>query len=302
MSWTKVVAITGCDSGLGWALAARMAREGLIIVPGMYNGTATEASQALKNLSAHPFKLDVTDSTSVHEFSDYVKSIVKKNSNYKLYAVINNAGVMTIGDYEWHTPQIIENTINVNLLGAMRVVSAFLPDLRKSAQSGVKPRIINVASHCGLHPLPGFGPYSASKAGVLAWTQALHMEYLQDDLKALTFIPGGFVGSSNLLRSQFLNGTAMLEHMNEEQKALHEKKIRILNDYLKRASNNTRFDSLNDENIIETFMKALTDKKPKKMYKVESLRYKFYYNLFKLPLPDTIHKSLIKRFLKFPEI
>ncbi|XP_026488256.2 D-beta-hydroxybutyrate dehydrogenase, mitochondrial [Vanessa tameamea] len=302
MSWTKVVAITGCDSGLGWALAARMAREGLITVPGMYNGTATEASQALKNLCAHPFKLDVTDSKSVHEFSDYVKSIVKKNSNYKLYAVINNAGVMTIGDYEWHTPQIIENTINVNLLGAMRVVSAFLPDLRKSAQSGVKPRIINVASHCGLHPLPGFGPYSASKAGVLAWTQALRMEYLQNDLKVLTFIPGGFVGSSNLLKSQFLNGTAMLEHIHQDQKALHEKKIRILNDYLKQASNNTRFDSLNDENIIETFMKALTDNNPKKMYKLESLRYKFYYNLFKLPLPDTIHKSLIKRFLKFPEI
>lgn len=40
---------------------------------------------------------------------------------------------MTIGDYEWHTPQIIENTINVNLLGAMRVASKFLPDLRHSA-------------------------------------------------------------------------------------------------------------------------------------------------------------------------
>ncbi|XP_050346469.1 retinol dehydrogenase 7 [Nymphalis io] len=302
MSWTKVVAITGCDSGLGWALAARMARDGIITVPGMYNGTATEASHALKNLSAHPFKLDVTDSESVNEFSEYVKSIVKKNSNYKLYAVINNAGVMTIGDYEWHTPQIIENTINVNLLGAMTVVSAFLPDLRKSAQSGVKPRIINVASHCGLHPLPGFGTYSASKAGVLAWTKALHMECVHDNIKALAFIPGGFVGSSNLLKNQLLNGNAMLEYMNEEQKALYGKKIRILNNYLKQACNNTRFDSLNDEKIIETFMKALTDNNPKKMYKVESLRYKFYYNLFKLPLPDTIYKSLIKRFLKFPEV
>lgn len=42
---------------------------------------------------------------------------------------------MTIGDYEWQTPSIIENTINVNLLGAMRVASEFLPDLRRNAVS-----------------------------------------------------------------------------------------------------------------------------------------------------------------------
>lgn len=50
-----------------------------------------------------------------------------------LYALINNAGIMIIGNYEWQTIQMVEHTINVNLLGAMRVVSAFLPDLRKSA-------------------------------------------------------------------------------------------------------------------------------------------------------------------------
>ncbi|CAH2106346.1 unnamed protein product [Euphydryas editha] len=300
MSWTKVVAITGCDSGLGWAIAARAAREGLVTVAGMYEGTDTEASQALKNLCAHPFKLDVTDSKSVIEFRDYVKSIVENNPNNKLYAVINNAGVMTIGDYEWQTPQIIENTININLLGPMRVVSAFLPDLRISAHSGVRPRIINVASHCGLQPLPGFGPYSASKAGLLAWTRALHLEHVENDLKVVAFIPGGFVQCSNLLRSQYLNGTAMLEVMSQEQKVLHEKRIKNLNNYLKHASKNTRFDSMNDENIIETFMKTLTDNNPKKMYKVEPWRYKFYYNLLKIPFPDTIYKYFIKKFLQFP--
>lgn len=51
----------------------------------------------------------------------------------ELHAVVNNAGIMTIGDYEWQTQSIIENTINVNLLGAMRVASAFLPELRRNA-------------------------------------------------------------------------------------------------------------------------------------------------------------------------
>lgn len=51
-----------------------------------------------------------------------------------LYAVVNNAGVMTIGDYEWNTPDIIQNTVEVNLLGTMRVISDFLPDLRRNAK------------------------------------------------------------------------------------------------------------------------------------------------------------------------
>lgn len=103
------------------------------------------------------------------------------------------------------------------------------------------------------------------------------------------------------MANQFQNGNEMLAHLSEEQKFLHEKRMRALNEYLKHTSKYAKYDSLNDENIIETFMKALTDERPRKMYKVESWRYKFYYNLFKLPFPDTFHKWLIKRFLNFPD-
>ncbi|XP_039754186.1 D-beta-hydroxybutyrate dehydrogenase, mitochondrial isoform X2 [Pararge aegeria] len=302
MSWTKVVAITGCDSGLGWAIAARAAREGLVTIAGMYNGCDTEAAQELKKFCVHPCKLDVTDSQSVTEFRDYVNNVILDNPHYKLYAVVNNAGVMTIGNYEWHTPQIIENTINVNLLGAMRVVSSFLPEIRRSAAfSDFKPRIINVASHCGLQPMPGFGPYSASKAGLLAWTRAVHLEHFQDGLSVVSFIPGGFIGSSNLTTNQVANGDKMLSHLSEEQKSVYETRMKTLNTYLGQASNNPRFDSLNNEDIIETFIKALSDHKPKQIYKVESWRYKLYYNLLKLPLPDATYHWLIKKFLNFPE-
>ncbi|CAK1596226.1 unnamed protein product [Parnassius mnemosyne] len=301
MSWTKVVAITGCDSGLGWAIAARSAREGMLTVAGMFKGTDTDASHALKNLCAHTYPLDVTDPDSVIGFRDYVQSILKDNSNNKLYAVVNNAGVMTIGDYEWQTPKIIENTINVNLLGSMRIVSSFLPELRKSAaDSAIKPRIINVSSHCGLQPLPGFGPYSASKAGLLAWTRTLRMEQREYGVNVLAFIPGGFIGSSNLMSYQKTHCNDMLEYLSEEQRAVYEKKIKTLCNYLEKAANNARFDSMKDENIIETFIKALTDENPKELYKIESWRYMFYYNLLKLPIPESAHRWLINKFVNFP--
>ncbi|GBP21244.1 D-beta-hydroxybutyrate dehydrogenase, mitochondrial [Eumeta japonica] len=188
---SRVVAITGCDSGLGWAMAARAAREGLITVAGLYKEGETPASKALTALCAHTCPLDVTNQSSVENFKSYVAKLLMENPDYKLYAVVNNAGVMTIGDYEWQTPEMIERPIAVNLLGSMRVVSAFLPELRKIAiENVIKPRIINVVSHCGLQPLPGFGPYCASKAGVIAWTRALRMELQPYGLNVSTFIPG----------------------------------------------------------------------------------------------------------------
>ncbi|CAH2037376.1 unnamed protein product, partial [Iphiclides podalirius] len=318
MSSTRVVAITGCDSGLGWAVAARSAREGLVTIAGMYKGTDTDASRALSNLCAHPYPLDVTRPDSVSRFRDYVQAILRVNTNYRLYAVVNNAGVMTIGDFEWQTPNIIENTINVNLLGAMRIVSAFLPELRRSVadgipqtrirnvtvseifESAIKPRIINVASHCGLQPLPGFGPYCASKAGLLAWTRALRLEQRENGLSASAFIPGGFISSSNLMSHQVAQGNDMMEHLSEEQRVLYANRIKTLCKYLGAAVSDTRFDSMKDENIIETFMKALSEEHPKELYKVESWRYMFYYNLLKLPIPESAHKWLTERFINFP--
>lgn len=92
----------------------------------------------------------------------------------------------------------------------------------------------------------------------------------------------------------------MLDNLNEEQKQLYEVKIKTLMDYLKPTTQNASFDSLNDENIIETFMKTLTDENPKELYKVESWRYKFYYNLMKLPFPEAVQQWIIKKFLNFP--
>ncbi|KAG6445342.1 hypothetical protein O3G_MSEX003862 [Manduca sexta] len=192
MSITRVVAITGCDSGLGWAIAARSAREGLVTVAGMYQGVNTQAADSLRKLYAHPFPLDVRDPESVAGFRDYVKCLLKDNPNYKLHAIVNNAGVMTIGNYEWQPPSTIENTINVNLLGAMRLVTAFMPDLRKTA----------------LEPLPGFGVYSASKAGLLAWTRALRHEHREHGLSVVAFVPGKWANPPYFI---FKYGQTMVE-------------------------------------------------------------------------------------------
>lgn len=85
MSVSRLVAVTGCDSGLGWAVAARLAREGFITIAGMHKGIETEAAKALEKLCAHTFPLDVTRVESVQEFRKYVLTVLKDNPKYSKY-------------------------------------------------------------------------------------------------------------------------------------------------------------------------------------------------------------------------
>lgn len=68
-----------------------------------------------------------------------------KSKDYQFTALVNNAGMMCIGEYEWQTWSQIEMQLNVNLLGTMRLTKVLLPLIRQH-----KARIINITSHCGL--------------------------------------------------------------------------------------------------------------------------------------------------------
>ena len=53
-----------------------------------------------------------------------------------LYALINNAGVCVCGEFDWQTWNHIESQVNVNILGTLRVIKAFLPLLKVSTDPG----------------------------------------------------------------------------------------------------------------------------------------------------------------------
>jgi len=167
----RVWFITGCSSGLGLALASEVLEAGGRVV-----ATAREAS-SISQLSAkfpetcRVMPLDVTDFSRVHAVLPQAADAFGR-----LDVVVNNAGYGLIGAFEELAREQIARNFHTNLFGALEVIRAALPLLRRSAN----PVIVNVASGVGWprylqdpehdeYPVRAV-PYAASKAAVIALT------------------------------------------------------------------------------------------------------------------------------------
>lgn len=212
----------------------------------------------------------------------------------ELSAFINNCGMMIFGELEWQTNEQIEQQINVNLIGTMKMTRAMLPLARN-----YKTRIINVSSHCGIRSLPCLTTYSATKAALTSFTEGLRIEMKEYGVDVVNFIPGSFIANSNIAANQMKYAAQMKEAFSQEQLNFYGEYFDRFNTYLSALSGVKEPAMLQDENIIRTFEEALLDTPPKPKYVCEPWRYKFYHLLFKItPLP--LSDWLVKKFVAFP--
>lgn len=201
---------------------------------------------------------------------------------------------MAFGETEWQTNEMIEQQINVNLIGTIKLTKTMLPLIRKH-----KSRIINVSSHCSLKSLPTLSVYAASKGGVSSFTEGLRLEMKQYDVDVINFIPGSFLLNSNISSNQSKYSSEMRRSFNEEQVNFYGDYFDRLNSYLSLFCGEREPSVIPNENLLRTFEEALIDMPPKPRYKCEPWRYKFYHFLFGImPLP--LSDWLVWRFLKFP--
>jgi NAD(P)-dependent dehydrogenase (short-subunit alcohol dehydrogenase family) len=160
-----VVLITGAASGIGAELArqlaARGARLGLLDV----DGERLEAVAAGLP-GAETAVADVRDAAALTAAVDDLAARLGG-----LDVAVANAGIATGGPLRMVAPETVEETIDVNLLGVWRTVSAALPHVLER-----RGHLLLVASAAAVLPGPGLGAYSASKAGVEALGRALRVE------------------------------------------------------------------------------------------------------------------------------
>jgi NAD(P)-dependent dehydrogenase (short-subunit alcohol dehydrogenase family) len=148
----KTVLITGANRGIGQALVNEALRRGAKRVYAGTRGTFQKADER-----ATPLTLDVTNISHIQRAIEEVDT---------LDVLINNAGVAIYDDLS--DLNVIEQHLQVNFLGLLRMTHAFLPLLKRT-----KGAIVNNLSLAGLAPLPVIPAYSISKAAAFNMTLSL---------------------------------------------------------------------------------------------------------------------------------
>ncbi|MCX6398143.1 MAG: SDR family NAD(P)-dependent oxidoreductase [Propionibacteriales bacterium] len=174
----KVVAITGGARGIGEATARALAAAGAKVAVGDLD--AELASASAQSYGGLGLPLDVTSAESFAGFLDKVQAEFGR-----IDGLVNNAGIMVIGRHLDVPLDGQLKQLDINLRGVILGVHEVAP--RMIAAGG--GQIVNIASLAGRIPAPGSAVYSATKAGVLALTEALDAELAASGVRVAAVLP-----------------------------------------------------------------------------------------------------------------
>jgi 3-oxoacyl-[acyl-carrier protein] reductase len=180
-----VALITGGGGGIGGAVADRMAAAGITVVIADYDGGAAEKVKnqiAAAGGQAEALAIDVT---VAREVKAVVTDVAKRFTRIDILANIAGGSAYTKRIEELTWPQWKE-VMDANLKGTFLMCREVAPLMQKQ-KSG---RIINTASNYGVTGSALRTPYSAAKAGIIAFTKSLALELAPDCVLANTVAPG----------------------------------------------------------------------------------------------------------------
>jgi len=163
MSTSPVMLITGCSTGLGYALAIEAAQQGFRVF-----ATARKAADvtALQQQGLHALQLDIADPESVQAA---VATLTQQAG--RLDVLVNNAGYGAMGPVLDASPEQIRQQFDTNVFGLVALCQACLPLLEVS-----QGLIVNIGSVSARLTTPFAGWYCASKAALHSLSDAMRME------------------------------------------------------------------------------------------------------------------------------
>jgi len=179
----STILITGGTSGIGLEMVKQFTELGAkIIVTGRNLEMLYETQK--KCPMVHVLQSDVSNPSDIEQlYTDVIQQFPELN------IIVNNAGVMRLIDLE-DTSVDLQNLvreIDINLSGTIQMVHRFLPHLIKKDSAA----IVNVSSAIAFMAYSSAPIYSASKAGVHAYTKALRLQLQKTNVKVFEVIPPG---------------------------------------------------------------------------------------------------------------
>jgi short-subunit dehydrogenase len=181
----RVVVVTGASSGIGEATALAFARRGATVV--LVARRAERVEQLADRIrraggSAIAWTLDVTDTPELEKLPGVVRELAGRPTD----VLVNNAGIPGGGAFVELGHDQIDRLLDVNLAAVIHATRAFLPGMLRRGHG----HIVNVASLAGRFATPGTAVYSATKHGVVAFSEALHYDTAPRGVLVTSVNPG----------------------------------------------------------------------------------------------------------------
>jgi short-subunit dehydrogenase len=250
MSLTEesVVVVTGAASGIGRALAVRLAQEniaGIAIADVNAEGLAeTERLVASRDLKITSHLVNVGEETEMRQFA---AAVVKEHG--RVTHVINNAGVALGGGVSDVSLDDMRWLMDINFWGVVYGTKMFLPYLANERSA----HIVNFSSLFGLIAPPGEATYCASKFAVRGFTEALRHELEGTNIAVSVVHPGG-------VKTNIANSARIGEGVKLSEKEIEEKR-RKMNKLLSRTT---------PEQAAEVIVRGIKNRNPRILIGVDA--------------------------------
>jgi 2-hydroxycyclohexanecarboxyl-CoA dehydrogenase len=177
----RTVIVTGGASGIGRATALLLAREGARVLIGDIDEAGGKATAEQAGHAAEFLRLDLADPAAIEVFAAAIHQRAER-----VDGLVNGAGWDRIQPFMENPPEMWDELIAINLLGAVRLTRAVLPPMI-AAQQG---KIVNISSDAGRVGSTGETVYAAAKGGLIAFTKSLAREMARYRLNVNCVCPG----------------------------------------------------------------------------------------------------------------
>jgi NAD(P)-dependent dehydrogenase (short-subunit alcohol dehydrogenase family) len=184
----RAALITGASSGIGLAIARALGQDGYGVTVSARRPDKLE--EAAKQLEAEGLEILNVPANMAKE-EDIANLVAKHKERFgRLDALVNNAGVGIGGTIEGYETKKLDMQLDVNLRSVYLTTRDCIPMLKEAGAEHGKALIVNTASIAGKAGQPWLAAYSATKAGVVGLSQAMHGELGKDGVQVTAFCPG----------------------------------------------------------------------------------------------------------------
>lgn len=216
----QVVAITGGARGIGRATATTLVREGAKVAIGDVDHSAAEQTATEIGGGTIGLPLDVTDRASFEAFLDATEAKLGP-----VDVLINNAGIMLLGDFFDEDPELARRQIEINLWGVWTGSHLAGKRFRRRGRG----HLVNVASMAGKSGFPGSATYCATKHAVVGLSESIRGE-LKDSGVEISCVMPSIVNTelaSGLGQARFVKNVDPQDVANEIISALKEPRFDV---------------------------------------------------------------------------